>query len=161
MSFTRLLTAALLLVAVAFPASAAAAPKAKNPVTQAASIAARYWGAVPCQGQIKVVARQPVPAGLAADSGAWVTFGSSLGANNLEAPASTYTGCTIALGRDRWPTTASMNEDWDLLCMTMVHEYGHLLGHAHDATHGSVMVPVFIDYASEPRLCRRSRPRSR
>jgi hypothetical protein len=131
---------------------------AKSPVALATAIAARYWGAVPCQGRIKVLVQQPVPAVLERDSDAWVTFGSSLGANNLAAHPSTYTNCTIVLGRARWPTTASMRQDWDMLCMTVTHEFGHLLGHPHDTTPGSVMNPVFRDYRSEPQLCQTDRP---
>jgi hypothetical protein len=138
----------------------AVAPAAKNetPLVLAASVAARYWGAVPCQGQIKIVAQQTVPAHVRGDSDAWVTFTSSLGANNLAAPAAGYAQCTIALGRSRWPTTATMRQDWDMLCMTMTHEFGHLLGHPHSALPGSIMAPVFTNYSSEPQLCRTNRP---
>jgi len=48
-----------------------------------------------------------------------------------------------------------MREDWDILCATMVHELGHLLGRVHDETPCSVMTPVFADYSSVPSLCRR------
>ena len=64
---------------------------------------------------------------------AWVTFDTPLGANNLAAPASTYTNCTISFARWRWPTAASMREDWE----HVLHDddrtsCGHLLGHPHD-----------------------------
>jgi hypothetical protein len=154
-----LLTAGAMLTAI--PAIAAAkkpdAP-AKSPVALAMSIAERYWGAVPCGGQIKIIVDQPIPTVLQHDSDAWVTFDSSLGANNLAAPAASYTNCTVALGNHRWPTTASMRQDWDMLCMTMTHEFGHLLGHPHDTTFGSVMNPVFTNYSSEPQLCKTDRP---
>jgi hypothetical protein len=38
---------------------------------------------------------------LSADTAGRVTFSSSLGANNLAAPASTYTNCAVSLGRGR------------------------------------------------------------
>jgi len=157
----RLLIAAVLAAAVAVPATAAAAvPRAKTPapLVLASSIAARYWGAVPCHGKVKIIAQQPLPAQLQRDSDAWVTFDSSLGANDLAAPAGSYTRCTVALGRFRWPTAASMRQDWDMLCMTMTHEFGHLLGHPHSAIRNNIMSPAFPGYTSEPELCRTLRP---
>lgn len=175
MAFTRNLAAAALLLILAFAVTAGTAQgatkssrstagKASSPaktpaaLTAAAAIGRRYWGTAPCQNQIKYIAQRPVASGLDADSDAWVTFGSPLGANNLAAAPNTYTDCTIAFARWRWPTSASMVEDWDMLCTTMVHEMGHLLGHAHDATPGNVMAPVFTDYSSEPSMCKANRP---
>jgi hypothetical protein len=169
----RILTAALVLIGLAVPAAANASDRASDPapratvtrakapapLTLAASVARRYWGATACGGRVKVLAQRAVVAGLSPDSDAWVTFDSSLGKNNLEAPAASYTNCVITLARWRWPNTSSMIEDWDILCATMVHETGHLLGRVHDATHGSVMVPIFTDHSSVPKLCRSSRPR--
>jgi hypothetical protein len=142
------------------PATATAASRAKtiDPVSAAAAAGVSVWGAVPCKGRIGYRTQRALPAGLSADADAWVTFNSSLGANNLAAPASTYTDCTISFGRSRWPDMASTREDWDMFCMTMTHELGHLLGRPHDLTPGSVMAPVFADYSSEPAACRAARP---
>jgi hypothetical protein len=151
--FARLAAVAVV-IGLGLPATAIARTAAT-----AARIAQRYWGAVPCGGKVTVVAQRRLTAGVQAGTDAWVTFDSPLGANNLAADATSYSGCTIAFGRARWPTTASMREDWHMLCLTMVHELGHLLGHAHDATPGSVMAPVFTDYSGEPAMCRTARVR--
>ena len=150
--------AAIFVLALPSAADASSArAKAVTPLSAASAVAARFWGATPCNGHIALRTRSALPAGLTAESDAWVTFSSPLGPNDLTAAASTYSDCTISFGRARWPTTASLHEDWDMFCMTMVHEYGHLLGHAHDLTPGSVMVPIFTDYSSEPAGCRASR----
>ena len=122
----RLLAAAALSVTLLVPATAGAASRA--PVDVASRVAAAYWGTVPCGGQVAIRARRPLERGMARTTDAWVTFGSPLGANNLAAPASTYTDCAITFARRRWPTTASMREDWGIFCATMTHEMGHLLG---------------------------------
>jgi len=177
MATSRILAAAAIVAGLAAPATAGAAErgaeshrtpartvasqaKTSTPLRAALAVGRRYWGAVPCNGQIKVVARRPLAPGVHSGADAWVTFDSPLGANNLAAPASSYTNCAIALGRRRWPTSASMSEDWDMLCTLMIHEMGHLLGRPHDLTRGSVMVPAFTDGSSVPSICRTTRPRT-
>ncbi|HYH90376.1 MAG TPA: matrixin family metalloprotease [Solirubrobacteraceae bacterium] len=155
MALRRLLAAALVSAALVVPAAAGAAQP--SPIDVAADVGARYWGAVPCGGQVKVLARRP-PAPGRDPADAWVTFDTPLGANNLAAPAGSYTNCTIAFARRRWPTAASMRADWGIFCATMTHELGHLLGHQHDTTPGSVMAPVFTDHSSVPARCRAARP---
>ena len=155
----RALIAAVLAAMLVVPATAAAATR--TPLDVAASVAAEYWGAVPCGGKVTVLARRPLARGMSRDTDAWVTFSTPLGANNLAAPASSYTDCAITFARRRWPTTASMRADWGIFCATMVHEQGHLLGRPHDETPGSVMAPVFTDYSSVPASCRAARPRVR
>jgi Matrixin len=125
----------------------------RNPVTIAANLAKRYWHAVPCGGRVTVRAIQPLPPGLEATTDGWVTFQSSLGPDDLEAPAASYTNCTISLARWQWPDRLEMASDWNMFCLTMIHEMGHLLGHAHSLAPGSVMAPVFIDESDVPPIC--------
>jgi hypothetical protein len=153
-----LLAAGTIAALTLVPSAAAAKSRAVSPIARATSIAERYWGAVPCDGKITILVAQRSPHVLGRDADAWVTFSSSLGANNVAAPASTYANCAVALGRWRWPTAATMVPDWDMLCMTMTHEFGHLLGHGHVTTPGNVMNPVFTNYNDEPKLCRTDRP---
>jgi hypothetical protein len=123
-------------------------------------VAERYWGAVPCNGQIAVHANTPLVPGLDPTTDGWVTFNSSLGANNLQAPASTYTQCTISLAHWQWPTKTEMQSDWNMFCLTVIHEMGHLLGHPHSLSPGSVMAPVFTDESDVPAICHATRARA-
>ncbi len=125
----------------------------RNPVTTATAIAKRFWGGAPCGGQIKVVANSPLAAGLDPGADGWVTFGSSLGANNLGAPPATYTNCTIFLAHWQWGSWTDMESDWGMFCLTTIHEMGHLLGYKHSLKPGSVMASVFTNDANVPAAC--------
>ena len=125
----------------------------RNPVTTAAAIAERFWGATPCAGQITITADSPLAPGLQAGTDAWVTFDSSLGPDNLDAPVSTYTDCAITLAHWQWSNWTAMEGDWGMFCLTVTHEMGHLLGHKHTLRPGSVMAPVFTSEADVPAVC--------
>jgi Matrixin len=126
---------------------------AGEPVALATTLAERYWGATPCAGRIAVLVDQPLPAGMEPTTDGWVTFESSLGADDLQAPASTYSACTISLAHWQWPTRLEMAGDWKMFCLTVVHEMGHLLGHPHSLAPGSVMAPVFTNESNVPPIC--------
>ncbi len=111
---------------------------------------------MPCRGQIKVVADRPLAAGLNSSTDGWVTFNSSLGRDNLGAPAAGYTDCTISFAHWQWATQSDMESDWGMFCLTMVHEMGHLLGHKHSLTAGSVMAAVMTSDANVPAACHAS-----
>jgi hypothetical protein len=134
-------------------------PASPDPVVLAGAVAERYWGARPCGGQIAVLANSPLAPGLDPTTDGWATFNSSLVPNDLEAPADTYTRCTISLAHWRWPTWTAMEDDWNMFCLTVIHEMGHLLGHPHSSIPGSVMAPVFTDESNVPPICRATRPR--
>lgn len=173
---TRLFAAAAIAAVLAVPASAGAAqrvskartpasrvtkartPIAVSPLSLAATVAQRYWKATPCGGRITFVTQQPLAPGIDPETDAWVTFDSPLGANDLAAPAAGYTNCTIAFARWRWPTSATMRADWEMFCLTMTHEMGHLVGRAHDSAPGSVMASLFVDDSRVPAICRTTRP---
>jgi hypothetical protein len=129
----------------------------RDPVALATTLAERYWAAVPCEGQVTVLAEQPLPADLESPTDGWATFESSLGQNDLQAPASTYTHCTISLARSQWASRVAMASDWNMFCLTVVHEMGHLLGHPHSLAPDSVMAPEFTDESSVPAICREAR----
>jgi len=129
-------------------------PAQADPVVLATAVAKRYWGAEPCGGGVAVLAYSPLAPDVDSQTDGWVTFNSSLGASDLEAPPSTYSQCEVWLASWHWPTPRAIEDDWNMFCLTVIHEMGHLLGYKHSSVRGSVMAPVFTDESSVPPICR-------
>ncbi|MCW2990390.1 MAG: hypothetical protein JWM73_984 [Solirubrobacterales bacterium] len=113
-------------VATADPATDFAAGSA--PVQAAQAIALEYWHTAPCGGDVSLVWM-----GLTASTNATSTWQNPVG--QYDAPEQN-TACQIAFNNDlAW--------DWTRFCSILVHEYGHLNGHAHATEQSDVMYPFY------------------
>jgi hypothetical protein len=139
-------------LALASPGPAAAATtrhlrhhrQTTNPVALAVALGESYWGAVPCNGVLRVAASAnlpseseagPVPPGVFVL--AWTTFA----ARDVTAP-STYTDCQIFLNATIWPNWQTEDSNFQQFCDVMTHELGHLFGHLDDGQ----VDPTSIEY---------------
>jgi hypothetical protein len=132
------IVAALTLVAVPRPSGAQTThdPAQRFPVWGAAvkratQLAVHHWGLDPCGGHVAVRWARIDP-GVNARS----TWDFVPGAPD---DPRARTNCVIALN-------AASGYDWPKLCTILIHEYGHLTGHAHSDDEDDVMSP----YYSEP-----------
>jgi hypothetical protein len=119
------------LCALTFAGSAGSASQGPSSdlVANALARAARYWRAVPCRGQFRVIADRSVTQDIVYG---WATFDTtSEPERGLGAPPSTYTNCVIHLNGAWFGTRRQDAQEWWAFCITVVHEYGHLLGHGH------------------------------
>ena len=103
-----------------------------TPGPRAASI--QTWGKVPCRGDVKVVSRHL--GGLQVGEARW-----------LEDPV-THMRFQCRVYLDRRKATSRRQ-----VCQTLVHEYGHLLGHEHSKRPRSVMFWKATP-RNVPRACR-------
>jgi hypothetical protein len=100
-------------------------------MTKATEVAERYWGGVPCHGQVAYSWVSSLPGDIestAAWNGSPPGSGGDYGANN---------SCAIVFST-AWPY------DWPRLCTAMTHEIGHLLGHPHASDPQDVMYPSYV-----------------
>jgi hypothetical protein len=112
--------------AQADPASDFAAGSA--PTLAAEEIAKAYWQTTPCAGQVSLV---------------WMTLTESVNATSTWTnPVGQYDApeqngsCQIAFNK-------TLTWDWTRFCSILVHEYGHLVGHAHADDRADVMFPFY------------------
>jgi hypothetical protein len=150
---TLLRLAILLLVCSAAPATRAAEPTDPVPdapvryapgtpaMVAAMQIGTQRWGFPPCGGDIDVT-WQPMPEGTNATS-TWANPVAAYGAGAQN------TACSIAFS-----TNAAY--DWRKFCTVVVHELGHLAGHAHSARSDDIMAEYYS--AIEPTCARTPDP---
>src|SRR4051812_31710395 len=122
------LCAATALVGTA-PARAADEPVSADGVQAAVDIAKNFWQAAPCGDQVAIK---------------WMSLPSTTNASSYWAnPVDQYTApeqntsCEIAFN-------SALTWDWTRFCSILVHEYGHLSGHAHSTDAADVMYPYYL-----------------
>lgn len=127
-------------------ASAPAYVERRNPFNAAYALAVGYWGAKPCGGDVRFVWAPP-PANdepVAAGSGVsmWSAWDTGTPDQNNELAPQPFTGCVIGVNPARWATLEFMAYTaWPEFAVGVIHEAGHLLGHAHSSDGASMMYP--------------------
>lgn len=116
---------------------AGAAHVRRTPLSIALKKAYQLWGVKPCNGHYKVelsavIDGNPLVAGKAVDSDGGM----------FATPASTWTGCVMELRAEDWANSATVEENWPVLCTTVLHEWGHLTGHPHSDEPGAPPEPA-------------------
>jgi hypothetical protein len=128
-SFFTALAVALASLAVTGSARSAGSGPPADLLANALARATRYWHATPCGGRFRVLPDRSVKEGLVYG---WATFDVAPGSpSSLSAPPVAYTNCVIHLNGSWFGTRRQDTEEWWSFCITIVHEYGHLLGHGH------------------------------
>jgi hypothetical protein len=125
-----ILSCSLAGMAVAGTPSAASRFAVGSPgLTVAQNIAVAHWGWSPCAGQVSIVWKRQ-----SADINAMSVW-STLGVDAYADPQDNQ-DCQIELN-------PAATWDWPKLCTVVVHEYGHLSGHDHDARPGRLMSAIY------------------
>jgi hypothetical protein len=131
----------LLVTALALAALAGAAPAAQaaasvdfavdSPSMQLAKDLARtHWGVDACNGQVALSWTPLAP--LVNATASWTNPKTAYDHPELNG------GCRIAFN-------TTMDFDWAKFCTVVVHEFGHLAGHAHVDSGSDVMSPIYYE----------------
>lgn len=98
------------------------------PVLAAQEIAKTHWQANPCGGEVTLVWMA-----LSAGTNATSTWANPVG--QYDAPGQNTT-CQVAFN-------SSLAWDWTKFCSILVHEYGHISGHAHAQDEADIMYAYY------------------
>jgi hypothetical protein len=126
-------------------AGAAAARRAhfsanSSAIRSAYALAVAYWHRTPCAGDVTFNWTDAPGSRIA--TAYWTSDGSG--------DPNQFSGCHIVLHR-------SATSDWPMFCTVVLHEVGHLTGHAHVRDRANVMYPFYVG----PRgPCTRTQPAS-
>lgn len=134
----------------------AAVQKRYSPSSAAYTIAARYWGVQPCNGDIRIV-HEPPPKNDEVNANGdqtslWTSWdpGVKSAENNEDAPKP-FWGCVIGINTLVWISEAFEGFNaWGQFCVAFIHEFGHLLGLGHSTDPQNIMSPEGTDH---PAIC--------
>lgn len=136
LKIARGLAAAVAVLALGVAAAPAAADDAaqtyavgSQPMLLAQQIARTHWGYDPCQGQVAIT---------------WTTMPDTINAQSTWAnPTDAYNNSTQNMDCSIQFNDA-ISWDWNRFCTVLVHEYGHLTGHAHSPDPADVMYAYYV-----------------
>lgn len=132
----------------------AAVQKRYSPIWAAYTIAARYWGEQPCNGDLTVRYEVP-PAAITVPAfmvpGMWASWDPGTPYENQETAPQPFFGCVIGINPEVWPTEYFMAfTAWRGFLVQWLHEAGHFRGLGHSTDPASVM--FFGQLAEKPEI---------
>lgn len=134
-------------------------PHDSDPIATAMAAASAYWNGTPCGGAVRVEAEAGTDVETATKSpyGALASFMTPAGANLVSQPPSTYTGCLVRLSQAWRVSWAWDDQEYELLCVLMIHEYGHFEGYADEGAKPGTVAYIHPETAPLPPQCKHFR----